>query len=336
MAEKKESAPRANQKLKILYLLKILMEYTDETHDMTMQDIMEKLKLYDISAERKSLYSDINLLRDFGYDIIGNQYDKTYHYQLVSREFELPELKLLADSVQASKFITARKSNELIKKIEGLASKYQASQLQRQVYVQGRVKTMNESIYYNVDDIYTAIGKNVKISFQYFNWDVDGNMALRHDGQKYVISPWAMCWSEENYYMVGYDSAAGIMKHYRVDKMLKIEVLDEKREGKEVYQDFDVASYSGKMFGMFDADEEVVELLCHNSMAGVMIDRFGKECRRKKVDEEHFSIKVKVAVSNQFICWTMALGENVKIVGPENVLHKVESLVKRINEQYLQ
>ena len=324
----------ANQKLKLLYLLKILTENTDDTHAITMQDIMAKLSIYDISAERKSIYSDINLLRDFGYDIIGEQYERTYHYKLVDRPFELPELKLLVDAVQASKFITANKSDELIKKIESFASKYEASQLARQVYVQGRVKTMNETIYYNVDDIYTAIGSNSKISFQYFNWDVDGEMKLRRDGARYIISPWIMCWSDDNYYMVGYDSEAGIMKHYRVDKMLRIEVLNDAREGKEVYKTFDIASYTGRMFGMFDAEEEMVELLCENSFAGVIIDRFGKEYRRIKVDDNHFRVRVPVAVSNQFLGWVMALGEGVKVIGPDSVLEKIDSEIDRFIKQY--
>jgi len=334
MGEKKESAPRANQKLKLLYLLKILIENTDEDHAITMQDIMQKLAIYDITAERKSIYSDINLLRDYGYDIIGEQHERTFFYKLVSRQFELAELKLLVDAVQASKFITARKSNELIKKLEESASRYEVSCLQRQVYVQGRIKNMNESIYYNVDDIYTAIGKNVKISFQYFNWDVDGNMKLRHDGAKYVISPWVMCWSDDYYYMVGYDSNAKIMKHYRVDKMLHIEVLNDIREGKSEYEKLDVALYADRKFGMFDAKEENVELLCDNQYAGVIIDRFGKECHRIKVDDNHFRVKVKVAVNNQFLGWIMALGDGVKITGPENVLKKVNETIDRFIAQY--
>lgn len=334
MADEKQTSSRSNQKLKILYLLKILMENTDETHDITLQEITDRLKMYDIVAERKSLYSDINLLKEYGYDIIGEQYGRNYHYKLVSRNFELPELKLLVDSVQSARFITARKSNELIRKIEGCASKFEASQLQRQVYVQGRIKTMNESIYYNVDDIYSAIGQNSKISFHYFNWDVDGNMVLRRDGQRYVVSPWAMCWSEENYYMVGYDSEAGIMKHYRVDKMLHIELLNEKRDGKESYSDFNIADYTGKMFGMFDAEEEMVELLCDNRFAGVIIDRFGKDCHRRKVDSEHFSVRVRVAVSNQFLGWVMALGEGVKVTGPQSVLVKINEQLDVWKKQY--
>lgn len=181
-----------NQKLKILYLIKILSEKTDETHSITMQEIISSLKAYGISAERKSIYNDIESLRMFGMDIIGEQKDRTYYYHIGKRKFEIVELKLLVDSVQSAKFITAKKSNELIKKIEGLASRYEASQLQRQVYVSERVKTMNESIYYNVDKIHTAISANSKITFQYYQWDIHKKMILRKDGALYKVSPWAL------------------------------------------------------------------------------------------------------------------------------------------------
>ena len=212
----------SNQKLKLIYLMKILLERTDETHSITMPEIIEALAAYDISAERKSLYNDIENLRVYGLDVIGTQEDRTYSYHIGNRQFELAELKLLVDSVQSAKFITAKKSNELIKKIEGLASKYEASQLHRQVFVTGRVKTMNESIYYNVDRIHTAIAENSRITFQYFQWNVDKKMELRHDGALYEVSPWSLSWDDENYYLIAYDGNEGIIKHFRVDKMLYI------------------------------------------------------------------------------------------------------------------
>ncbi len=207
-------AKGTNQKLKLLYLMKILLEKTDEIHNITMPEILSSLDKYDVTAERKSIYDDLEALRVFGMDIIGEQRNKTYYYRVGKRDFELAELKLLVDAVQSSKFITARKTNDLIKKIEGLASKYEASQLQRQVYVTERIKTMNESIYYNVDKIHAAIGSNVKIKFQYFQWNVDKKMELRKNGEIYCISPWALSWDNENYYMIGYDCEAGIIKHY--------------------------------------------------------------------------------------------------------------------------
>ena len=232
-----EMAERMNQKLKILYLMKILLEKTDETHSITVQEMITALASYGITAERKSLYSDLESLRTYGLDVIGVQENRNYYYHVGNRQFELAELKLLVDSVQSARFITARKSAELIHKIEGLASQYEASKLNRQVYVTERVKTMNESIYYNVDSIHTAISENAQIRFQYFNWNVDKEMLLRRNGGYYEISPWALTWNDENYYLVGYDSSETKIKHFRVDKMLHIEMLPEKREGREVFQE---------------------------------------------------------------------------------------------------
>lgn len=323
-----------NQKLKIVYLMKILLEKTDETHSITMPEIISSLKNYGISAERKSIYSDIENLRLFGMDIIGEQRERTFYYHVGSRQFELAELKLLVDSVQSAKFITAKKSNELIKKIEGFASKYEASQLQRQVYVAERIKTMNESIYYNVDKIHTAIGANSKITFQYFQWDVHKKMVMRKDGALYEVSPWALSWDDENYYLIAFDSNEDKIKHFRVDKMLHIDVKNEQREGKEKFKEFNMAVYARKTFGMFGGEEQKVKLLCENSFAGVMIDRFGKDVFLVPSDETHFTVNVNVAVSRQFLAWVIALGEGVKIVEPESVVRQMREEVERLMRQY--
>lgn len=332
--EGKKRGPRSNQKLKIMYLMKILLENTDETHSITLQQIIEKLEGYDVTAERKSLYTDIEQLRQYGLDIYGEQKDRTYYYKVINRQFELAELKLLVDSVQSAKFITAKKSNDLIKKIEGLASRHEAQQLQRQVYVSGRVKTMNEGILINVDAIHQAINTNVKIRFQYYKWTPDKKMELRHNGKVYEVSPWALSWDDENYYMVAYDAEADMIKHYRVDKMLHIDLTDIKREGKQHFKSFDMAEYAKKMFGMFDGEEESVKLLCDNSLAGVMIDRFGKDIHMYKVDDEHFSVSVKVAVSRHFLGWIIALGSGVKIVGPDKVVDQMKDELRRLTSQY--
>jgi len=323
-----------NQKLKILYLMKILLEKTDETHSITMPEIIAALQVYGINAERKSIYTDMENLRLFGMDIIGEKEDKYFSYRIGNRQFELPELKLLVDSVQASKFITAKKSNQLIKKIEGLASKYEAAQLQRQVYTTERIKAGNEGIYYNVDQIHTAIASNQQIKFHYFNWDVNKKQVLRKDGAYYQVSPWALSWDDENYYMVAYDSAEEKIKHFRVDKMLHISTVEEKREGSKKFQAFDMGAYAKKMFGMFGGDEEMVKLVCKNELAGVMIDRFGQDVSIIKEDAEHFSINVRVAVSSQFLSWVMALGDGAKIVSPERVVLKVREEIKRLAGQY--
>ncbi len=328
-------AKSTNQKLKLMYLRDILLEKTDEEHSITMPEILSSLQAYGITAERKSIYDDLECLRQFGMDIIGEKRGKTFYYSVGRRDFELAELKLLVDSVQSAKFITEKKSQELIQKIESLASHHDALKLQRQVYVRERVKTLNEGIYYNVDRIHTSIANDEQIRFQYFNWNIKKEMELKKDGAYYEVSPWALSWDDENYYLVAYDSEAKKIKHFRVDKMLHIASSEKKREGKTQFQKFDVAEYSKKIFGMFAGEEKNVKLECRNEMAGVIIDRFGQEVAIRKVDDEHFTVHVKVAVSRQFIAWVMSLGRDVRIVGPDDVVEQVKEEVWRLQNQYL-
>lgn len=323
-----------NQKLKIVYLMKILLEQTDEEHSITMPELLRELEKYGIKAERKSIYSDIENLRLFGLDIMGEKKERGFHYYIGSRQFELAELKLLVDSIQAAKFITAKKSNELIKKIEQLASRSQATQLQRQVFVAERAKTVNEKIYYNVDTIHTAISQGYQITFQYFQWNVKKEMVLRKGGAFYEVSPWALSWDDENYYLIAYDSQEDTIKHFRVDKMMSIGILNKRREGKENFQKFDMAVYAKKTFGMFGGEEQKVKMLCRNDLAGVIIDRFGKEVMMLPVDDKHFAVHVNVAVSRQFLAWVFALGEGVTVVEPPIVVEKMQQELKRMIQQY--
>lgn len=295
--------PRSDkQKLKLMYLIKLFEERTDVSHGLSMTDIIEALSEEGITAERKSIYADISALNEFGFDIVKDNEGKACVYKLVERDFEIAELKLLVDAVQSSKFITESKSNKLIKKIEGLASNNEAKSLHRQVYVANRIKTTNESVYYNVDDIQKAISENHKVSFQYFQWNPNKEKELRHNGMRYEISPWALTWDDENYYMVGYDSKERKIKHYRVDKMLKIEIMaDSKREGKALFKDMDMAVYSKKIFGMFGGVEETVVLECKNGISGVIIDRFGTEVDIIKRATDSFTVRVNVQISPQFL-----------------------------------
>lgn len=323
-----------NQKVKLLYLMKIFLERTDEHHSMTMPELVEALSEYGISAERKSLYGDIQLLQEVGLDVIGEKNGKYYSYYLASREFELPELKLLVDAVQSSKFVTERKSNELIKKIEHLGSVYEARQLQRQVYVSGRIKTMNESIYYNVDEIHNAINRNVKVCFQYFQWNVKKEMELRHNGKLYSVSPWGVSWDNENYYMIGYDGEAERIKYYRVDKMLNLSASEEVREGKQAFEALDMAALSKKTFSMFAGEEQYVKLEFQNEMAGVVVDRFGKDVSFIKKGKDRFVVNVNVAVSRQFLAWIISLGDGVRILGPASVTEQMREEAARLAKVY--
>ena len=299
-----------------------------------MPEIMAALGEYEITADRKSIYNDLRDLETLGIEVEGEPVGNRYHYHVVSRPFELPELKLLVDAIQSSKFITERKTNALIRKLEKLVSKYEAIKLQRQVYVSGRIKTMNESIYYTVDTIHNAISENRKIRFQYFQWNVKKEMELRHNGAYYHISPWGLSWDHENYYLVGYDSDAEKIKHYRVDKMLHLQMTEEEREGKEHFARMNMADYAKKSFSMFGGKEQEVKLLVENRLAGVIIDRFGKNVMLIPVDEEHFSVNVDVYVSNQFLGWIFSLGESVKIVEPDEVVERMKQEIERLRVQY--
>ena len=323
-----------NQKLKLLYLIKIFTEDTDDQHALTLPQIVEKLGAYGISAERKTLYQDFELLRDFGFDIIGQQARRNFYYHMGNRRFELPELKLLVDSVQSAKFITDKKSNTLIKKLEGMVSKYEARKLQRQVIISGRIKAMNESIYYNVDKLHEAIGTDRQIRFKYFRWNIKKEMELRKDGAWYQVSPWALMWDDENYYLVGYDAEDGKIKHYRVDKMWRISVADRKREGKEQFKAFNMPRYTKSLFGMFGGEEVKVTLEAENGMVGILLDRFGKDIPVKPVDADHFRTSVVVAVSSQFLGWIMALGDGVKIIGPDKVVTRMKEEIRLISKMY--
>lgn len=324
----------SNQKFKLYRLAQIMLEWTDEEHYISMPEIMAALSEYDVTADRKSIYNDLRDLSVFGIEVEGEPIGNRYHYHVTNRSFELPELKLLVDAIQSSKFITEKKSYALIKKLETLASKYDAQKLQRQVYVSGRIKTMNESIYYTVDAIHNAISENKKIKFQYFQWNAKKEMELRHNGAWYHISPWGLSWDDENYYLVGYDTDAGMIKHYRVDKMLHIKISDESREGKEHFKKLDMADYAKKSFGMFGGKEQTVKLSVHNKLAGVIIDRFGKDVMMIPADEEHFNVNVDVRVSRQFLGWVFSLGSDIQIVGPDDVVEQMRKEIARSVEQY--
>ena len=332
MSEKERKG--VNQKLKMLYLAKIFYEETDDRHSLTVPEIQEKLTACGVNSDRKTLYLDFDELRRYGMDIISTRIGKKTYYSLGSREFELSELKLLVDSVQSSRFLTDRKSQSLIRKLESLVSKYEGKQLQRQVMLSGRVKTMNESIYYNVDKLHEAIGAGKQIRFKYFQWNLKKEMELRKGGAWYRVSPWALMWDDENYYLVAYDSAEGKIKHYRVDKMLKISLTGEDREGEKAFRTFNMPRYSKSLFGMYGGEETNVTLEAANGMAGILIDRFGKEIPFIPIDEGHFQTVITVAVSRQFLGWIMALGEGIKITGPERIADQMRQEAARLAAQY--
>lgn len=308
-------AKSAGQKLKLLYIIKLLTETTDENHPVSTADIIAYLEENGIHSERKSIYDDIEKLCTFGYDIIQVQSRNGGGYYMAGRDFELAELKLLVDAVQASRFITTRKSRSLIKKLEQLAGKHDAGKLQRQVYVAGRIKTENESIYYSVDSIHRAIQENRQISFQYMDWNLLKKLVPRENGEK-KVSPWALIWREENYYLAAYDSVDGIMKHYRVDKMGQVKVLGAAREGMEQFARVELSNYTNQTFGMFGGEEQTVTLQFPNRLIGVVIDRFGREIDIRPMTDRVFRIRARVAVSGQFFGWLSGIGREAVIIAP--------------------
>ncbi len=320
-------AKKPNQKLKLLYLMKILLARTDAEHAMTLAEISAELAKYDISAERKSLYDDLELLKLYGIDVQVKR-DRQVRYYVAKHPFSLAELKLLIDAVQASKSITTVKSMELIRKLEGLGSQYQGSLLHEQVYMENRLKAANEEIFANVETLYLAIARNRKIRCRYFEWNARKQRLLRKDGQEYRISPWALTWYDENYYLIAYDSEAGIIKHFRVDKMIEVRVLEDKREGERAFSDFDTAIYSRQVFGMYGGESCNVRIRCDNDLAGVVIDRFGQEVTVLSNTETYFEFSAKVMISPTFFSWVLGFGGRMKILSPEPVAKELVSLAQ--------
>lgn len=323
-----------NQKLKLLILKDILMNNTDENHGITVSEIIAKLETYGVRAERKSIYDDLHMLEVYGLDICTEK-SKTVRYYIGSRDFELPELKLLVDAVQSSKFITEKKSRELIKKVGGLASDFDAAKLQRQVFVSNRVKNPNEKIYYAVDVIHEAISSKRQITFCYYEWVLNsqgsGDKIVkrpRRDGDTYKVSPFSLCWDDENYYLVAFDSQSRSIRHYRVDKMDKVELTDEKLEGKNVFADFDMAAYSKSVFGMFGGEMVDVKIKVRNSLVGVVADRFGKDVFVTDNGDTTFTFATKVVLSPQFYGWLFALGGGAKIISPVSASEQYRDYVK--------
>lgn len=328
-----------NQKLKLLYLAKILSEESDEAHPLTIADLAAALARRGIAAERKSLYDDLEALERFGLDIVvlrgrGNA------YYLGERHFQLPEIKLLVDAVQSAKFISLGKSQALIIKICALASRHQGGVMQRQVYVQGRAKTFNEHSYYNVDAIQNALAENRQIQFRYYEWVVAPKSARlftrrwRHGGRPYQVSPWSLLWDDEFYYLLAYDEAAGIIKHYRVDKMDDIALCGEARSGRAVFEGLDLAQYNTRTFGMFGGTETAVRLRFANRLVGVVVDRFGQNVIIHADGPHHFVTTVQAVVSPQFFSWLFGFGAEVEVLAPQALIHCLRQELAAVSALY--
>mgnify|MGYP000006023919 FL=1 len=322
------------QKLKPIYIMDYLLKNSDEQHPVTITQLIEYLAAQGIQSERKSIYGDLEALQFYGLDIVQSSLGRSAGYYIANRSFELPELKLLVDSVQSSKFITHKKTATLIRKIETLASIHEAQLLDRQVFVTNRIKTMNESIYYNVDAIHHGISTNCKIQFRYFEYTVSKERRYRKDGAFYVVSPFAMTWDDENYYMVAFDSEAGIIKHYRVDKMTDISTLDQARDGLEAFKALDMAVYARKVFGMFSGEEVSVQLRFENHLVGAVLDRLGRDVFLVADGDDHFTVRADVVVSPQFFAWVTGFGSSAQIIGPDHVVEEMRQHIDSVAALY--
>ncbi|MBR5094845.1 MAG: WYL domain-containing protein [Oscillospiraceae bacterium] len=323
----------ADQKKKILVLLRYLQRYSDEEHPVTMQQLLEELARNGIPAERKSVYDDLRVLEEMGVDLLVKR-GRAPGYAIGQRDFELAELKLLVDSIQSSKFITEGKTMALIGKLESLVSIYDARKLQRQVYVRGRVKSMNESVYYNVDAISDAIGRDRAIRFRYYEISVTKQKRYRRGGAYYQLSPYALIWDDENYYLLAWDAEEERFKHFRVDKMASIQTLEEPRQGKEAFRAKDMSVYSQQVFGMFAGEPVPVRMRFAAHLAGAVVDRFGKDTILAPDGPDAFTFTAKVAVSPQFFAWLFGFGTEAEILSPPAVRQAARDQARDIAALY--
>lgn len=325
-------AKRENQKQKLFRLLEILMRETDEEHGLSMPEIISRLDEYGISAERKSIYDDFITLGELGFEVTHTQ-TRPPRYKLETRIFEIAELKMLVDAIQASRFITAGKSREIIEKLELFAGAHRSRELSRQVYVEDRVKTVNSSSIYSIDSIHTAINEDKKLSFKYFDYNGEKKKIYRHDGKPYTVSPCALLWDDEKYYLVAYDEAEGIIKNFRVDKMQDTRLLEARRTSGGVLDKFNPADYSRKIFGMYGGREELVTFECRDKLAGVIIDRFGTDSVFIKT-EFGFKFSMRVMVSPTFFAWVLGFGADIRILSPDTVRAELAENLRKISEYY--
>ena len=327
-------AKSPNQKQKLLLLRQYLLENTDEQHPASTAELIGYLASQGVSAERKSIYDDMETLSAFGLDVERVRQGNASGWYVAQRDFQLPELRLLVDSVQSSRFITRKKSLELIGKIEKLTSVHQARGLRRQVWVKNRIKSMNESIYYLVDDLHAAIDDDAEIRFHYFQYDPQHRRQLRHGGAWYEMSPYALLWDSENYYLVAYDAAAGIIKHFRVDKIVDLERTGKPRQGREVFAAVDMSAYANAHFGMFSGEITRVRLEFANHLAGAVIDRFGTDVILVPDGAGRFTVTVPAAVTAPFFAWLCTFGEDARLLAPESAVTAMREHIEKIAARY--
>ena len=323
-------AKSENQKIKLLYILDYLQKNSHQDRPVRASELLEMLERHNILCERKTIYSDITVLQDFGIDILRVT-GRNGGYYIASRNFELPELKLLIDAVQSSRFLTEKKSRELIEKLCAQCNEQDAKLVRRDVYVSGRVKSMNESIYYSVDAIQEAIAQNKQIEFRYFDWGIDGKRVYRQ--KSYTASPYGLCQDNENCYLLALSPRHGITS-YRVDRMSNISLTAQKREPCPELTGKNLTDYANRLFGMYSGNTVDVKLRFHRELSNVVIDRFGKETMLIPDGEDHFVFTVRVAVSPLFLSWVIGFGTKARILYPQSVIEECKALCAQAAAQY--
>lgn len=316
-----------NRRSRILYIYKMLLEETDDQHPLTIPQIVSKLHSLGIEAERRTVYEDIEALRTFGLDIIY-QKEKNHNYYIGARSFELAELKLLADAVQSSRFITPKKSEQLIKKLQSLTSQEQAKELSRQIYITNRVKSPNEQIFYNVDALHKAIDAGKQITFQYMEYGFDKKLHPRRDGELYHASPYLLSWDDENYYLIAWHDRYESLSHFRVDKMANIAITTD--DCRPLTHPLDAAEYARRTFGMFPGEPVKVEIWFDAGLIGVVIDRFGADVFISSSDEIGFTVSIDATISPAFLAWLIQFGDKAKILSPESIKDDLMKLLDKI------
>ena len=320
-----------NQKLKIFYILDYLQRNSHQEHPVRAAELLSMLeRQHNIVCDRKTVYSDIAALQDYGVDIVSIP-GKNGGYYIASRNFELPELKLLIDAVQSSRFLTEKKSRELIEKLCNQCSVYDARLMRRDVLVSGRVKSMNETIYYNVDAIQDAIAENKQITFRYFDYGLDGKRKYRT--KDYQASPYGLCQDNENCYLLAHSPRHGVTS-YRVDRMNDIQLLSEARVPCPELTGKALVEHANRLFQMYSGETSDVKLRFHRSLVNVVIDRFGRDILLIPDGEEHFVFTVNVAVSPMFLSWVIGFGSKAKILYPQSVIDQCRTMCKEALDQY--
>lgn len=325
-----------SKKLIPLYLQQLFLEKTDRTHYIVMRDILSFLESKGIYADRRTIYAAIHLLNFIGFEVVGIQEKYYYKYHHPNRLFDTNELKFLIDSITTSKFLTSKKSKELIDKVKDLGSNFDSQYLNRSVLLDKRIKSMNDTVFKNLDCIYAAIATDRKINFQYLHWTPQRKLVPKTD-KVYITSPYAVSLTDDNYYLIAFDSESNDLRHYRIDKMKSVRIIEKHREGKDIYQSFDIVDYSRKTFGMFGGKEETVTLEAPNDLAGVFIDRFGEAAKiRPNFDNPStFVVRITINISQQFFAWVFGLGKDVKIISPESVITDFNTMIRSISENYI-